>query len=114
MSFYQNLLENTLYLVDSISNWIRYMRVGSEDDEFNSLQRVPDSIVHPLDPFETSQHLNFSFSQSQLPVIDECESQPGSQRASDQTKWAVPMHPVVIDEPLKKDGNQENKESRDD
>ena len=111
MTIYKNLLENTLYLVDSIFNWIRYMRVGSVDDEFNSLQRVPDSIVHPLDSFETSQHLNLSFSQSQLPVIDEYESQPGSQRASNQTEWAVAMHPVVIDEPLEKDGDQENKES---
>lgn len=54
MSLYKNLLENVLNRVHSFSNRICHMRVGSVYNEFNGLQRIVDSVVHPLDSFETS------------------------------------------------------------
>jgi len=105
----KNLLKNALYRVDSISDWIRHMRVGGVHDEFNGLQRVADSIVHPLDSFETTQPFDFLFPQSELPMIGERKGQCRGDRASNQTEWTAPVHPVVIDEPLQEDDNTKHK-----
>ena len=39
-------------------------------------------------------------------MIDICEGQRKRERASDEAKWTIVMHPVVIDEPLEQDGDR--------
>jgi len=107
VGFDKNLLKNALNRIDSISNRVRHVRVGGVHNTFNCLQRIADSVVHPLDSLEPAQILDLLFPLSELPLIDEPESQSGRQSASDQAEWTVLVQPVVIHEPLEGDGNQE-------
>ena len=114
VGFYKNLLKNALNRIDGISNWVRHVPVGRVHNTFNCLQGIADSIVDPVDSLEAAQILDLSFPLSELPLIDEPEGQSGCQSAANQTEWTVPVHPVVIDEPLEENGNQENSKPRDD
>jgi len=114
IGFDKNLLKNALYRIDSILDRVRHMPVGGVHNTFNGLQRIADSVVHPLNPLETSQILYLLFPLPELPLIDEPEGQSGCQNASYQAEWTVVVQPIVIREPLEADGNHEYGKPRND
>ena len=106
MRLVQHFLQRILDRIHRIPYWVRHMWMRRKYKTFNSLQRIPDAIVHPANGLELTHYFDHLPSLGQLPPKREQECQHKRQHAPHQPKRAVIVHPVVVNQPLQQNRNE--------
>jgi hypothetical protein len=86
------------------------VRVGGIGNAFDSLECVSNAIIHPLYGFESSEHFDLAIPDCELSAQGEGKHQTACENASHQAQWTSVMHPIVVNEPLKENGNDKHKQ----
>lgn len=108
MGFAQNLRKDAVDDGDSVADGLGCAGIGFVIDTFDGLKCIADAVVHPGNGLQTLEHFDLAPSADDLPVRAPQEGEEAGQDAADDAKWAFPVHPVVIDEPLNEQRGGEN------
>jgi hypothetical protein len=90
------------YVLSSL-RMVREVRAGY------CLNRIANSVVHLGDHFKPPEQLRLTCTLRQQPLVYEHERQNGGDCRADEPYWPGLVHPVVVDQPLKRNGCHSNK-----